>query len=89
MQLVAVQIADPVVAQSLRPVARVLHDLDAVSALKFVQLVGVADDEVQGTALRERAYPRSRNICTSPRFRPAISGGSPQVKPRRKPSFFV
>ena len=78
------QIADRVVAQSVGPVLRRLHDLDAVGAPEFVESVGVADDEAP-PAFR-MGVPCDRKICASPRLTPAIVGGSPHVKPRRKPS---
>src|SRR3954464_781610 len=43
---VPVQIVHAVVAQSIFPIRRRNDDVDAVGALKFVQLVGVADGEV-------------------------------------------
>ena len=49
-QLVAVEIADPIVAQTVRPVTRRLDNVDSVGALKFVELVRVPDDEIHGTA---------------------------------------
>jgi hypothetical protein len=45
-KLVAVHVADPVIAQSVGAVSRRLHDLDAVGALVLVELVGVSDDEI-------------------------------------------
>src|SRR5688572_7642720 len=49
-QLVAVRIADAIVAQSILTIARDHDDVDAVIALILEQLVGIPDHEIQGTA---------------------------------------
>src|SRR5262245_26257504 len=51
-QLVAVEILDAVVAQTVEPVSRRHHHLDTARNVKLVERVGVVDDERDGDAVR-------------------------------------
>ena len=59
-----------------------LRDFDTIGAMEFVQLVGVADNEIHGChSLESWAWGChfSKKIWTLPRFTPANVGGSPQL----------
>src|SRR5688572_4702655 len=57
VELVAVKVANPVVAQAVEPVSQWHHDFDSAGAMEFVQLVGVTDHEVHRTS-RDRKSTR-------------------------------
>jgi len=46
IEFVAAKVANPVVAQAIVSVAGRNDDLDAVGAMKFVEFIGIADDEI-------------------------------------------
>ena len=85
-KIISIQIPHDVVSDSVCSVAILLRDFNAVGAMKFAELVRIADDEVHPFGSE---VPCCRNVCTLPRFMPAKVGGSPHVNARVKPRFFV
>ena len=51
-QVIPIQIPHRVIADAVRSVIDHLRDFDTIGAMEFVQLVGVADNEIHGATLR-------------------------------------
>ena len=86
--MVAMQVADHVIADLVLLIDRRPDDLDAARLMEREQLVGVADEEYTADA-PGFGVPCRRKICTRSSSRPAKVGGSPQVKASWKPSLPV
>jgi hypothetical protein len=84
-KIVSIQVTHDVIPDTVRPVIDRLRDFDAIGAVKFIQLVGIADEEVN----RAGIGTGRRRARTLPKFTPAKSGGSPQVNDCRNPSLLV
>src|SRR6516165_7506407 len=78
--VIPIQVAHGIVADAVWSVIDCLCDFDTIGAVEFVQLVGVADKEID-------RVPFAKNIWTLPRFTPANVGGSPHLNASLKPSF--
>ena len=85
-QHVAVAIADGEIAQSPRAVARFLQNLHAVRVMECIQLVRVADDEINRQPFGARRALLEKDLHVA-EVHAGHRGGSPHVNVVKKPSF--